>query len=119
MICAHWTDGDAKSTVEIEWMKSSQKGCGRAEYEAWEKSLPTSVKLISLFAADSDGSGNSDGFWEKMGFDWVWNPGDDTNIDYESLHRMHKGVNGNPTPAPKRWEDDEIQDEIVVISHKG
>jgi hypothetical protein len=105
MINAQWADGEAKTVIEITWMKSSQKGQGRQEYETWEKSLPPTVKLITLFAADSDGSGNSDQFWEKMGFDWVWSPGDDSDIDYESLHRMHKGVNGHPTPDSKHWEN--------------
>ena len=112
MINAQWADGDAKTAVEITWMKSSQKGAGRQEYEAWEKSLPQTVKRITLFAADSDGSGNSDAFWEKMGFDWVWSPGDDSDIDYESLHYMHKGVNGNPTPSSKHWEN-EVDDECI------
>ena len=107
MINAQWADGDAKTAIEITWMQSSQKGQGRAEYEAWEKSLPPTVKLITLFAADSDGRGTSDGSWEAMGFDWEWNYGDASDIDYESQHRMHKGINGNPTPKSMWWESEE------------
>lgn len=111
-IAAHWANED-QTAIEIEMMLvvgEHGKGEGRRLYEEWEAALPKTVKLVTLFAADYDGSGNSDGFWGKMGFDWVYNAGDACDMDYESTHRMHKGVNGHPTP-PTIWWEAEPEDE--------
>ena len=111
-IAAHWVN--APTAMELAWFcvpaGARGQGHGRRLYEEWEKSLPPSVTLVTLFAADSDGNGNSDIFWEAMGFDWVYAINADQNADYESLHRMQKGVNGHPTPAPAAWLNDENEE---------
>lgn len=80
------------------------RGVGRREYEKWEANLPHTVELVKLFAADyGDGKGNSDGFWENMGFDYQYADAD----DYETAHMMWKGVNGHETPPPIEWDDED------------
>ena len=80
------------------------KGMGRRYYEEWEASLPETVELVKLFAADYDGSGNSDGFWDALGFSYAYT-GD--TMSYEAEHTMWKGVNGHPTPPPVDVDDEE------------
>jgi predicted GNAT superfamily acetyltransferase len=74
-------------------------GQGRRTYEAWEARLPATVEVVRLFAADT-GSGESDGFWEAMSFEYQYDCEDESDLDYESSHMMFKGVNGHPTPKP-------------------
>lgn len=73
-----------------------RQGIGRQYYAKWEAELPKSVKLVRLMAADT-GSGKSNGFWEAMGFDYVYD-GDAEAMDYETAQAMWKGVNGKPMP---------------------
>jgi len=97
--------GDTMWLDLIEVPKSQQrKGLGRKEYEEWEGSLPKNIKLVKLMAADM-GDGNSQGFWERMGFDFVYTSNDPNNIPYEYRQEMQKGVNGHPTPNPIDWEE--------------
>lgn len=87
----------------LHWLRvpepQRRRGLGSAAFLAWEASLPGRVRLIRLFAADTDGEGNSDAFWESLGFGYVYQGGED--LDYESAHAMHKGVRGRRTPAPR------------------
>jgi len=46
-------------------------------------------------AADT-GDYDSTGFWDKMGFSFVYDS--NVELDYETAQMMWKGVNGNPTP---------------------
>lgn len=78
-------------------------GIGRRHYEEWEAGLPKTVTLVRLMAADT-GSGSSEGFWEAMGFDHVYD-GDASSIGYEAAQQMQKGVNGQPTPEPLPIDD--------------
>lgn len=70
------------------------KGLGKQYYEEWESDLPYTVKLVRIMAADT-GSGLSNGFWEKMGFEYQYYG---TDLPYEVSQYMWKGVNGHPTP---------------------
>lgn len=77
------------------------KGIGRTLYQEFEKNLPNDVKMVKLFAADT-GNGNSDDFWDKMGFEYTYT-GEckedvESGVGYEGLHSMRKGVNGYTTP---------------------
>ena len=54
---------------------------------------------MRVFAADTDGSGNSDGFWLALGFAYRY-AGEPGDLSYEAAHTLVKGVNGHPTPAP-------------------
>lgn len=118
-IVAHYVDAE-KTRIEIEWMYVPESergnGLGAAAYEMWEQSLDPSVKLVTLFAADTGGQCNSDPFWEKLGFDWVYTADDADVIPYEQSHRMHKGVNGHPTPKAVWWGEDE-DDEPEPLSN--
>lgn len=112
-IVAHYVDAE-KTRIEIEWIhvpaSERSKGAGRAAYEEWERTLEPSVKLVTLFAADTNEQGNSDPFWEKLGFDWVYTADDADVIPYEHSHRMHKGVNGHPTPKAVWWDEEDDED---------
>lgn len=79
------------------------QGVGRKYYEEWEASLPQNIKILRLMAADM-GAGNAAGFWEIMGFDYMYV--DDGSLDYENSNYMTKGINGEPTPKPIPIEDD-------------
>ena len=48
-----------------------QQGLGRAAFERFLTKIPKDVKLLRLFAADT-GAGRSHGFWESMGFDFMY-----------------------------------------------
>jgi hypothetical protein len=72
------------------------EGIGTKYYEEWEIKLPSTVKLVRVLAADTgSGKGNSDHFWDKLGFDWQYKG---ENLSYEAQHMMWKGVNGHATP---------------------
>lgn len=97
-VVAHRSGPDA---IWIDWFAIPRerrgRGDGRRLYEAFEASLPDEIKLIFAFAADTDGSGNSDGFWTAMGFEYRY---DGEDLAYEAAHTMIKGINGAPTPDP-------------------
>lgn len=78
------------------------KGGGRTAWQEFESSIPKDIKVIRLFAGDT-GSGLSVGFWEKMGFEFVY--ADESGTEYDQY--MWKGVNGNPTPKPLDTPDEE------------
>lgn len=113
-IVAHWSSIN-QSSIELDWFQvpadQRGKGLGGSLYVKWEKSLPPNVERITLFAADSNGKGNSDVFWEKMGFSWIYSANGDDDIDYVSLHRMQKGVNGHATPSALAWESESPESE--------
>lgn len=94
------------STMWLDLMeipkRQRRKGLGRKEYEEWEASLPEHIKLVKLMAADM-GDGNSQEFWQRMGFDFVYTADDPEDIPYEYRQEMQKGVNGHPTPPPSDW----------------
>ena len=95
-----------KEVVWIDMMRvppeQRRRGIGRNHYAEWEAELPKSVKLVRLMAADT-GSGKSNGFWEAMGFDYVYTGGAE-DMDYETSQQMWKGVNGHKTPRAIRSE---------------
>lgn len=106
----------APGVLYLEWFALPQelrrKGLGRRAYELWEASLSKRVKLIRLHAADS-GSGSTDAFWKKMGFNWRWSFGEPVysanDPNYEAYHEMQKGIHGKRTPEPIEvpYDDDE------------
>ena len=75
------------------------KGEGRRLCTEFEASLPKDIRLILVFAADTEGGGNSDGFWQALGFGYRYT-GDESELDYETAHTLVKGVNGHATPEP-------------------
>ena len=77
------------------------RGEGRRLYVDWEAALPADVEMVLAFAADTEGDGNSDAFWEAMGFSYRYD-GDEDGMPYETAHAMVKGVNGHPNPPPIR-----------------
>lgn len=82
---------------------------GATEYARWEASLPKDIKLVRLHAADM-GSGSSEGFWERMGFDWRYDYGESIgprDRRYEHSREMVKGVNGHPTPPTVVIDEDD------------
>jgi hypothetical protein len=87
-------------------------GHGRAHYAQWESSLPKTVKLVHLHAADT-GAGPSDGFWQRMGYDYRYDYGRDVDTaegpHYEASKEMWKGVNGHPTPETVRVGADDYE----------
>ena len=58
--------------IDMMWVPPSQrsKGVGTRYYQEWEKTLPPDVTRVEAWAADTDGEGNSDRFWESLGFDY-------------------------------------------------
>jgi len=60
--------------------------------------LPRDITMVRVFAADSEGKGNSDGFWLALGFSYRYD-GDEDDLSYETAHTLVKGVNGHRTPA--------------------
>lgn len=74
-------------------------GAGRRLYEQFERDLPADVTAVVVFAADTDGSGNSDGFWEALGFSYRYTAPDAEDLSYGARHTLIKGVNGHATPA--------------------
>lgn len=73
------------------------KGHGTQLYKNWEKDLPKDIKYVIVFAADT-GSGNSDKFWQSLGFQYKYDAENSDVLDYQSQHTLVKGVNGFPTP---------------------
>lgn len=102
-IDAHFIDPE-QATIEITMFhvpkEMRSQGVGTRFYEEWERSLPTTVQKVRLYAADTNGRGSSDAFWERLGFDWKYTAADAGDLDDTMCHTMHKGVNGHPTPAP-------------------
>jgi predicted GNAT superfamily acetyltransferase len=91
--------GDTTVWIDMIHVPKQQRGqgIGTRYYREWEAKLPKTVKLVRLLAADTgSGRGNSDQFWELLGFNWQYKG---ENLDYEAEHMMWKGVNGHPTPA--------------------
>jgi hypothetical protein len=98
---------DAHRSGDIVWIDMMEvpteqrgQGVGRRVYEEWEASLPEDVKYIMVYAADTEGRGHSDMFWEALGFEWRWYSEFPEDLGDEGQHTMIKGVNGNPTPEP-------------------
>lgn len=93
----------AGGVATLHWLSVPEnrrrQGLGTAAYRVWEAGLPQNVRLVRLFAADAEGAGNSDDFWSSLGFRHVYRADDD--LDYESAHAMHKGVNGARTPRAR------------------
>jgi len=91
--------------IDMMWVPPEQrgKGVGRGYYEQWESELPSHVKYVKIWAADT-GEGKSNQFWEQLGFEYMFAPGedDDYNEDDDHWWWMIKGVNGNPTPPTKK-----------------
>ncbi len=83
------------------------QGVARRFYEQWEADLPSEIECVRLFAADYEGEGNSDGFWEAMGFSYRY---DGEDLSYEASHEMWKGVNGHPTPPTVNVDDEDEDD---------
>lgn len=80
------------------------RGFGRTIYQEWEANLPSTVTYVVLDPIDG-GGGFSGGFWEKMGFSYMYEPSNDP--DFEVPKTMIKGVNGEPTPTPKPYGGDD------------
>lgn len=95
--------------VDMLYVPRAQRGqgIGRKTYEAWEASLPTTVRLVLIHAGDT-GSGDSSGFWDAMGFAFRY---DGENLSHEARCAMAKGVNGHPTPPTLRVEDGDEDEE--------
>ena len=93
--------GGAAAWVDMVFVPDGRRGRGegRRLYEEWEAGLPGDVEMVLVFAADTEGEGNSDGFWEALGFSYRFE-GDEDDLSYDAAHTMVKGVNGHPTPAP-------------------
>lgn len=83
--------------IDIMFVPEEQRGKGKgtAFYEDWEQFIPKTAKIIKLMAADT-GNGESSGFWEKMGFSFVYDS--ETELGHETAQMMWKGVNGHSTP---------------------
>lgn len=64
---------------------------GSQVYKQWESELDIDIKYVSLVPVD-----NSDMFWKKMGFEYLYNDSEDPDFDVPS--DMVKGVNGYATP---------------------
>jgi hypothetical protein len=84
--------------LEIEVARRG-RGLGRARYQRFEAGLPADITTVRVFAADTEGSGNSDGFWLSLGFAYRFE-GRPDQMSYEAAHTLVKGVNGHPNPAP-------------------
>lgn len=110
-IDAHW---GGKDKVYIEWFLVPKelrgRGVGTAAYKEWEKSLPKTVRYVTLHAVDS-GHGYSGPFWESLGFVYRWDYGYTPEVMdrlYESSHAMIKGVGRTPTPKTVRVDPEEV-----------
>ena len=79
--------------------KQRGRGEGRKLYERWEVRLPKDIELVRVFASDTECDGNSDGFWEAVGFSYRYE-GDEDSLSYEAAHTLVRGVNGHLTPPP-------------------
>jgi 2'-5' RNA ligase/8-oxo-dGTP pyrophosphatase MutT (NUDIX family) len=114
------THGDG-STIWIDMFvipaKDRGKGLGRKFYMQWEAGLPKNIKLVRLYAGDT-GAGSSRGFWDSMGFSYVY----DTEQGDETDNYMWKGVNGGKTPPSITSDRDpsgyDVEDEPEKLSSK-
>jgi GNAT superfamily N-acetyltransferase len=92
-------------TVWIDWLyvapSERRRGAARRALARFEAELPREIRLLRVFAADSEGAGNSDDFWLSVGFAYRY-AGDPEELSYEAAHTLVKGVNGHPTPASIR-----------------
>ena len=61
-------------------------------------------------AADT-GDGQSEGFWDALGFDWRYPSDSESDLGYEARYTMVKGVNGHPTPMPILIDEDDEEEE--------
>ncbi len=88
----------------IDWFSVAPdrrgQGEGRRMYERFEAELPDDVTMVRVFAADTDGEGNSDAFWLALGFTYRYDAEDAGDLSYEQAHMLVKGVNGHAAPAP-------------------
>lgn len=91
------------------------KGAGRAGYAEWEETLPENITRVQILASDT-GAGNSAAFWEKMGFTYQY---EGENLDYESAHRMWKGVNGHATPPTVNVDDEDEEERLAESAVAG
>lgn len=101
------------TTLWLDWISVPEPrlaGEGRRVYQQWEASIPADIRLVRLFAADS-GEGRSAGFWEKMGFSYVYSSKRGDESDFE----MWKGVNGHPAPESIREHSENGDDDRVAI----
>jgi 2'-5' RNA ligase/GNAT superfamily N-acetyltransferase len=91
----------------IDWFhikpEFAGKGWGKKLYTEWEKNLPKDIVRLELNAAQDAGSGPAEGFWDKMGFEYMY---DQQVYDPTFDNAMWKGVNGVPTPKAKPIPDD-------------
>ncbi len=106
----------AGDVVWLDWFclpaRARGQGHGRAAYDAWESALPVDITCVRLFAADT-GDGRSDGFWERLGFSYVYDTDNPDALDDDDRYAMWKGVNGHTTPRPVWVEDAGDIDEAV------
>jgi len=75
-----------------------RKGIGTQLYTYWESLLPKHIQVVGVFAGDPIGEGNTDQFWMKSGFKYMYTTTYLDELDYISRHSMFKGVNGFETP---------------------
>jgi hypothetical protein len=84
--------------IWIDWFEVPKdqrgKGLGTKQYQEWEAALPKDIELVRLYAGNTDGSGSSSPFWDKLGFNFVY--ANEQGSLYDNY--MWKGVNGHPTP---------------------
>jgi hypothetical protein len=104
-----------KDKVYIEWLLVPKglrgRGLGTAAYKAWEKSLPKTVRYVTLNAVDS-GFGYSGPFWESLGFVYQFDYGYALDVSdrlYESSHAMIKGVGRTQTPKTVRVDPEQFR----------
>lgn len=101
LVDIHWHQSGP--AIWIDWISVPAElhgqGLGRRAYEAWEAELPADIERVHIFAADSDGSGNSDGFWLALGFKYRYEPSEG-ELSYEATHTLVLGIRDHPTPAP-------------------
>jgi predicted GNAT superfamily acetyltransferase len=92
--------------IDMMHVPTNKRGTGqdRLYYEQWEDALPADIVYIRLIPVDA-GNGKADGFWEAMGFDYMYHD----DVDEDIPPDMVKGINGNATPASIEYvpEDDE------------
>jgi hypothetical protein len=102
--------GPENERMHIDWLDVPEHGKGRARklYEEWEAALPPTIKVITLEAVDA-GSGDATGFWQKMGFwfVWTWNAGLEPEppieVRQEMVKVLHPGTHYDACPK-EFWE---------------
>ena len=114
-INAHRAGGPHGRGVYISWFEVPRhlrrQGLGTEAYEEFETELPKDVDLVYLHAADS-GAGPSDGFWEMLGFDYVYGveyPLDMEDLSIEEQQYMVKGI-GRETPDPVIVTEEDLEE---------